>query len=77
MTNATACLRTNNLTSCNSATKAPLKQRLSQWRALICHWQVNWRTRRQLAQLDSYQLKDIGVSHGNAMEEASKPFWKG
>ncbi len=32
--------------------------------------------RRALAQLSADQLKDIGVSRGDAINEASKPFWK-
>lgn len=77
MTNATACMREESFNRGRTSTKTTLKLRLSQWRARINHWHINWRTRRQLAQLNSYQLKDIGISHGDAMEEASKPFWKG
>ncbi len=42
-------------------------------------WYQNWRTRRnlaELAELNDYLLKDIGVSRGEAMEEARKPFWR-
>lgn len=67
---ASPCL-TSQPTNCLSHT--PPSQRFIQ---LLQHWRINWRTRRQLAQLDNYQLKDIGVSHGAAAEEATKPFWK-
>ncbi len=33
------------------------------------------RTRRRLAELDAYALKDIGVSYAEAEAEANKPFW--
>lgn len=75
MRNATACISDNNLAHCPSAALT-FSQRLSQALVLARHWQINQRTRRQLAQLDSHQLKDIGISHGDALEEASKPFWK-
>ncbi len=32
--------------------------------------------RRQLAQLDSRELADAGISHGDRMAELSKPFWR-
>ena len=33
------------------------------------------RQRRALAALDGAALKDIGVSHSEAMEEAARPAW--
>lgn len=42
----------------------------------ISRWYVNWRTRRQLAQLPDFMLKDIGVSRSDAEKEARKHFWK-
>jgi uncharacterized protein YjiS (DUF1127 family)/uncharacterized metal-binding protein len=54
---------------CGMASKQP-------WRERLDRLYTNWRTRRQLAELDSHQLKDIGVSRTEAMEEVGKPFWK-
>jgi len=34
------------------------------------------RSRRLLAELDGRQLSDIGVSRGDALIEARKPFWR-
>lgn len=42
----------------------------------VARWHLNWRTRRQLACLPGYMLKDIGVSRVDAEQEANKPFWK-
>jgi uncharacterized protein YjiS (DUF1127 family) len=42
---------------------------------LILTWRHNAVTRRQLAALDDDQLRDIGVSRGDADHEASRPFW--
>ena len=55
---------------------AQLHQNLQHWKVRLQHWYMNWRTRRQLSQLSGYQLKDIGVSAGEAQQEAGKPFWK-
>lgn len=34
------------------------------------------RSRQLLAELDATQLRDIGVSRGDALIEARKPFWR-
>lgn len=33
-------------------------------------------TRRQLLELDAEQLKDIGLTRGQALAEGMKPFWR-
>jgi uncharacterized protein YjiS (DUF1127 family) len=39
-------------------------------------WRFLKRTRRQLAELDDRQLRDVGLTRGQALGEHSKPFWK-
>ena len=39
-------------------------------------WDQRQRTRRQLAKLNDSQLRDIGLSRGDAQLEAYKPFWR-
>lgn len=39
-------------------------------------WRILKRTRRQLAELDDRQLRDVGLTRGQALREHSKPFWK-
>ncbi|MEH6578441.1 MAG: DUF1127 domain-containing protein [Amphritea sp.] len=76
MNNTTLCLRncqSNNFSV--RAQKKQLRQHLQRWKQRLGRWYTNWLTRRQLVQLDGYQLQDIGVSLGEAMEEADKPFW--
>ncbi|UPW17341.1 DUF1127 domain-containing protein [Agarivorans sp. TSD2052] len=34
------------------------------------------KTRKHLASLPDYLLKDIGINRNDALHEASKPFWK-
>lgn len=43
---------------------------------LLRQWHQNTSTRRQLAELDSRQLADIGVSPSERVGEISKPFWR-
>ncbi len=42
----------------------------------LAQWQINWRTRRQLARLPDHMLRDIGISRSDAEQEASKQFWE-
>ena len=48
---------------------------LSALKDAISIWAERSRQRRALAQLNSYQLKDIGLTRSDALNEASKPFW--
>jgi len=43
---------------------------------VLRQWLQNARTRRQLAELDSRQLADIGISPSERIGEISKPFWR-
>ncbi|MFS2122445.1 DUF1127 domain-containing protein [Pseudomonas sp. Pseusp97] len=42
----------------------------------VRHWHQNARTRRQLAELTSLQLADLGISPSERVREISKPFWR-
>lgn len=41
----------------------------------VSRWLARGRQRRDLAALDAHLLKDIGVTHGEAVRESAKPFW--
>ena len=43
---------------------------------LLSEWRWRCRTRRQLAQLDAFGLKDIGLSQCDRWRECTKPFWR-
>lgn len=43
---------------------------------LLRQWLQNARTRRQLAELTSLQLADLGISPSERVQEISKPFWR-
>ena len=43
---------------------------------VVLVWQERARERQQLSMLDSWMLKDIGLSRADAEREARKPFWR-
>ena len=45
------------------------------WDGVRAAWR-RYRSRQNIAQLDSHMLKDIGVSFAEAEAEANKPFWR-
>jgi uncharacterized protein YjiS (DUF1127 family) len=49
---------------------------LSHILSLLLLWQERVHTRRQLRELDEHTLRDIGLSRGEALYEAAKPFWR-
>ncbi|UTW04384.1 DUF1127 domain-containing protein [Amphritea atlantica] len=51
------------------------KEKLSYWSAFQ-RWLQRYRSRRMLQQLDREQLKDIGITREEALEEVRKPFWR-
>lgn len=58
-------------------TSATSSAHLVQHMASLLHqWLQNTRTRRQLAELTSLELADIGISHSDRVNEISKPFWR-
>jgi uncharacterized protein YjiS (DUF1127 family) len=49
------------------------------WFHILRFWIDRSRQRRrlgELAEVDNYLLKDIGVSQDEALREAAKPFWR-
>ena len=42
----------------------------------VTKWSTRRRTRRALAKLETWQLKDVGLTPGQANTEASRMFWK-
>ncbi len=54
----------------------PLTHWFARLRAASRRWQLNIRTRRQLAQLDDRLLADAGISASARLKELDKPFWR-
>ena len=68
-----------NPTSVVSTTSDANWSKVSQWlSALIATsaiWRQRYRQRQLLLELSSNRLEDIGITKGQAEEEAAKPFW--
>jgi len=43
---------------------------------VIRQWRHNITTRRHLAQMPEYLLKDVGLSRQQIQDELQKPFWR-
>jgi uncharacterized protein YjiS (DUF1127 family) len=46
------------------------------WIALVKMWWRRMEDRRTLATMSDQSLRDIGITRCDAMNEASKPFWR-
>ncbi|OIN48018.1 hypothetical protein BLL37_09985 [Pseudomonas azotoformans] len=58
-------------------TPSPLYKRLlRQTASTLAKWLRHAYERRQLSQLDTRELSDVGISQGDRMAELSKPFWR-
>ena len=49
---------------------------LSQAAEIVHVWRQRYAARRELAQWSDRELHDVGLSSGDAIYEASKPFWR-
>ncbi|MGR3461002.1 MAG: DUF1127 domain-containing protein [Roseovarius sp.] len=60
-----------------TAYPTPLVARLAiAFAVLVIKWDMNRRTRGQLARLDAHLLRDIGLERHTARAEAARPFWR-
>ncbi|MGL4206831.1 MAG: DUF1127 domain-containing protein [Aeromonadaceae bacterium] len=50
---------------------------LQRSKSLVLTWLERVRTRRELAELPPYLLKDIGLTESDRYCESHKPFWRG
>lgn len=50
---------------------------LERSKSLLLTWLERVRTRRELAELPPYLLKDIGLTESDRYCESHKPFWRG
>ena len=52
-------------------------RRASLWGLLRVFWRWHERSRQrhQLAALDDHMLRDIGLTRGQATQEAARPYW--
>lgn len=68
-------MATRTIPCVSTSSRAPLRSVPgTAWAALCTMLQVR-STRRMLAEMEPRMLSDIGLSHGQAHREASRPFW--
>ena len=53
-----------------------LRLALKEAAAIVRLWLLRSESRRTLAELTDYQLRDIGLFRSQALAESEKPFWK-
>ncbi len=57
-------------------TRHSLAQVIRRLVAILRRWHRRYTSRQQLARCDAWLLRDIGISPGEALHEADKPFWR-
>jgi uncharacterized protein YjiS (DUF1127 family) len=63
--------------SLHFSSKAPLAGTYTAFNQIFASWRRRARERRELANLDTRTLRDLGLSPGEVQFEANKPFWRG
>lgn len=53
----------------------PTSAPIGAWLARLLRMHRNWRTRRQLLELDAHLLRDVGLTQGQAIQEAARLPW--
>lgn len=59
----------------SSISLSPVRAKIRNFVAIMALWCAHQRERRVLKNLDEQLLQDIGLTRGQALEEAGKPFW--
>lgn len=62
--------------SCQARSHQPLQIRITRTAALMHVWYQRIRQRRELRQLDTRILRDLGKTRLQARDEWRKPFWR-
>ena len=62
--------------SLHYSSKAPLAGTFTAFQQIFATWRQRAHARRELAQLDLHSLRDLGLTAGQVMFEANKPFWR-
>lgn len=50
---------------------------LARFKHTLLTWMERSRSRRQLAEMPAYLLRDIGLTEADRYQETVKPFWRG
>lgn len=54
----------------------PLSRLLVTLALNVATWELRYRTRKQLSDLPTHMLRDIGLDEQDAALETEKPFWR-
>ncbi len=68
-------MATRSLPYVSTSLRAPLRSMPGKLWGAACALMRVRSTRRLLAEMEPRMLADIGISHGQAHREASRPFW--
>ena len=62
--------------SLHYSSKAPLAGTFTAFNQIFAAWRERSRQRRELAQLDTRSIRDLGLSPNDVQFEVNKPFWR-
>ena len=62
--------------SLHYTSKAPLAGTFTAFGQILATWRRRARERNELSRLDQRTIRDLGLSEGDVVFEASKPFWR-
>ena len=62
--------------SLHYTSKAPLAGTFTAFGQILATWRRRARERTELSRLDQRTIRDLGLSEGDVVFEASKPFWR-
>lgn len=62
--------------SLHYTSKAPLAGTFTAFGQILATWRQRARERNELSLLDRRTIRDLGLSEGDVVFEASKPFWR-
>ena len=69
-------LKNSQLDITTSCTNTLAKLKANIWKQRLAKIAHNWRTRNRLSRLDDAQLKDLGLTAADVIQEVKKPVWK-
>lgn len=69
-------MKSENLHLSHAHTRAGLLATVHSLNETFTSWQARTRQRRELAQLDAWTMRDLGLSESDIQRETDKPWWQ-
>lgn len=66
----------NDFSGCFADAELNVLKPVKRFICMLDVWSERREERKQLAQLNTRLLKDMGISSADAMQESAKPFWR-